>query len=235
MMLTMKLYNKSIICLLVVAALVNNCQALVQVTDRTLLVDGTPFLMKGVAYNPIPIGLSKFYIRFTLKIHQKCASCASYYTPFVFLCIFVIESIKAIMKFKEIPRFFRFTFLIHCVAPDQKNDYYTSSAVDVAVWQRDVQILKNMGANTVRLYGWNNSLNHTQFLDALLQNGIRVVLQYWFPSSNDISDAQTRANLISGFTSMVNNYKYHPAIIMWLFGMNMNPQNLMILGRGESF
>jgi beta-galactosidase/beta-glucuronidase len=103
-------------------------------------------------------------------------------------------------------------------APDQKHDYYTGSAVDIAVWQRDIEILKNMGCNTIRLYGWNNSLNHTQFLDALLQNGIRVVLQYWFPSSNDISNAATRTNLINGFTAMVNNYKYHPAIIMWLFG-----------------
>lgn len=103
-------------------------------------------------------------------------------------------------------------------APDQKHDYYTGSAVDIAVWQRDIEILKNMGCNTIRLYGWNNSLNHTQFLDALLQNGIRVVLQYWFPSSNDISNAATRTNLINGFTAMVNTYKYHPAIIMWLFG-----------------
>eukprot|EP00029_Vermamoeba_vermiformis_P002553 TRINITY_DN12930_c0_g1_i1.p1 TRINITY_DN12930_c0_g1~~TRINITY_DN12930_c0_g1_i1.p1 ORF type:complete len:459 (+),score=107.08 TRINITY_DN12930_c0_g1_i1:48-1424(+) len=155
---------KSIICLLVVAVVVNNCLAVVQVSGRTLLVDGAPFLMKGVGYNPIPIGLT----------------------------------------------------------PDQKNDYYTSSAVDVAVWQRDVQLLKNMGCNTVRLYGWDNSRNHTQFLDALLQNGIRVVLQYWFSSSNDISNTQIRTNLINGFTSMVNSYKYHPAIIMWLFGNELN-------------
>lgn len=48
-----------IVCLLVVAV-INSCMAVVQVSDRTLLVDGAPFLMQGVGYNPIPIGLSKF-------------------------------------------------------------------------------------------------------------------------------------------------------------------------------
>ena len=54
------LYKRFLTYSIFVFELANYCIAAVQVNGRTLLVDGEPFLMRGVAYNPIPIGLSKF-------------------------------------------------------------------------------------------------------------------------------------------------------------------------------
>jgi hypothetical protein len=35
------------------------------------------------------------------------------------------------------------------------------------IWNRDFPLLKAMGANTIVIYGWNNTVSHRQFLDAV--------------------------------------------------------------------
>lgn len=38
--------------------------------------------------------------------------------------------------------------------PDAKHDYMTSE--DKELWTRDLNNLREMGANTIRMYGWDN-------------------------------------------------------------------------------
>ena len=139
--------------------------AVVTVESRSLRVNGFPFYIVGVNYNPVPIGND----------------------------------------------------------PDLKYDYYT--AVDQDVWTRDVPLIRNMGANVVRLYGWNNKLDHTDFLDALYNDGdapIYVALTFWFKCQEEVTNLLTRVNLKSDFRHMVNKYKNHPAVLMWLIGNEYN-------------
>src|SRR5665647_826746 len=40
-------------------------------------------------------------------------------------------------------------------------DYFTSDYS--SIYMRDLPLLREMGANTIRLWGWNNNANHTDF------------------------------------------------------------------------
>jgi hypothetical protein len=37
------------------------------------------------------------------------------------------------------------------------------------IWNRDFPLLQAMGANTLVIYGWNNTVSHKQFLDTAYQ------------------------------------------------------------------
>ena len=39
------------------------------------------------------------------------------------------------------------------------------------IWLRDLPLIKAMGANIIRTYGWQTSNDHTAFLDAANANG----------------------------------------------------------------
>jgi len=102
-----------------------------------------------------------------------------------------------------------------------QTDYFSNSQI----FNRDIPVIQRLGANTLRIYGVGNpgigSL-YQDFLDACINNGIRVVFAYYVPTSSNFADAGTRSSLVSGFVDMVNQFKNHPAILMWMFGNELN-------------
>lgn len=101
-------------------------------------------------------------------------------------------------------------------------DYFTP---DYAyLWKRDLPLLKSLGANTIRIYGWNNSNDHTQFLDEVQSNGLLIFVTYFIGSTSDtpVATEQQRSTVIYEFSKQVWFYKNHPAILMWGFGNEMN-------------
>lgn len=81
---------------------------------------------------------------------------------------------------------------------------------------RDFDALEQINCNTIRMYGFNNDINHTAFFDEALKRGIRVILQYWFPTDRDLSNPTVRTQLLNEWRTMIINQQ-HPAVIMWLF------------------
>lgn len=99
-----------------------------------------------------------------------------------------------------------------------KGDYFT---LDYAyIWQRDLPLIKAMGANTIRIYGWNNHVDHTEFLDACHSIGLKVLITFYLGDAwqSPVSLPEQRAAIIQLFVEQVARYKDHPAILMWSFG-----------------
>lgn len=141
----------------------------VTISGRQILLDGAPFIIKGVGYAPVPI----------------------------------------------------------CIDPTTTpphGDYFTSDYSNI--YDRDLPLLRQMGANTVRLWGWNNQSNHTDFLDKAYNNGnnpIYVIVTFWMdPLYYDITDPDVRKAVKQAFRQMVAAHKNHPAVLMWSIGNELN-------------
>lgn len=142
----------------------------VAINGRQILVNGLPFIVKGIGYSPIPIGVEPWS------------------------------------------------------APPY-GDYYTADKS--FVYERDLPLLRQMAANTIRLWGWNNTANHNDFLDKAYNNGVNpiyVIVSFWMRESvyPDISSPAARARIKADFRNMVALHKNHPAVLMWAIGNELN-------------
>src|SRR4051794_2977665 len=60
-------------------------------------------------------------------------------------------------------------------------DYFT---LDYAYqWERDLKLIKAMGANIIRIYAWDNNVDHTPFLDAVNSVGLKVIITYYISNT----------------------------------------------------
>ncbi len=107
------------------------------------------------------------------------------------------------------------------------NDYFTSNYA--AIYNRDLPLLRQMGANTIRLWGWNNTADHNDFLNKAYNNGtdpIYVIVSFWMEPGDwsypDISSPAARAKIKADFRNMVATNKNHPAVLMWAIGNELN-------------
>lgn len=131
----------------------------VQIVDGSLLVHGKPFLVKGVGYQPTPIGL------------------------------------------------------------------YPNSSIytDACILDRDIPLIRAIGANTVRL--WATLPTNEILLDKLYNGGISpiyAILSFWVDPGLDYSDPVVKDSLESDFRDFVNNFKGHPAVLAWAIGNEVN-------------
>jgi len=101
--------------------------------------------------------------------------------------------------------------------PSVKYEQYRDTVADRAVWERDLNLISAMGGNAIRMYGFDNSANHTAFFDAALAKGIYIFLQYWWDTSKSLDDP----SIVSGFTTMITNQR-HPAVAMWIIHNELN-------------
>ena len=92
------------------------------------------------------------------------------------------------------------------------------------IYNRDIPLLKKMGTNTIRLWGWQNNLNHTDFLNRARSNGIYVIVTFWMGPSvyGDISSSGARATIKKNFRDMVKAHKNNSAVLMWAIGNELN-------------
>jgi len=107
-------------------------------------------------------------------------------------------------------------------------DYFTPEYN--SIYDRDLLLLREMGANTIRLWGWNNIANHLDFLDKAYNNGVNpiyVIVGFWINAGLDIdpdSPDNVREELKADFREMVAAHKNHPAILMWVIGNELNAE-----------
>jgi hypothetical protein len=105
-------------------------------------------------------------------------------------------------------------------APPNGGDLY--SVENSAIYDRDLPLLKAMGANTIRLWAWNNDANHTDFLNKAYADGMHVIVSFWINGGQDITSPQVREQLKIEFRQMVAANKDSPAVLMWLVGNELN-------------
>jgi hypothetical protein len=143
---------------------------IVSINGRQLLVNGAPFMIKGVGYAPTPIGTDPEI------------------TP-------------------------------------PYGDYLTANYN--FIYERDLLLLRQMGANTIRLWGWNNTADHGDFLNKAYNNGVNplyVIVTFWMGNSAypDVSSIAARAKIKADFRNMVSSCKNNPAVLMWSIGNDPN-------------
>jgi len=102
-------------------------------------------------------------------------------------------------------------------------DYFTP---DYAyLWARDLPAIKAAGFNTLRLYSWaNDGADHTAFLDACEQHGLKVILTFYVDPLTKASvwDVAAQQKVISAFAKSVGLLGDHSAILLWSFGNELN-------------
>ncbi len=105
-------------------------------------------------------------------------------------------------------------------------DYFT--APYGALHNRDLPVLRTLGANAVRLYHWEKTADHFNFLDQAYNGGLNpiyIIAGYWINEGLDIdpdSSTNVRNQIKADFQEMVAAHKDHPAILMWSVGHNLN-------------
>lgn len=144
--------------------------------DRNLIVDGAPFSMRGVCYQPTPLGSNPQFDQ-----------------PF--------------------------------------GDYFTNAYSDI--YERDIPLMRAMGANTIRIYGWSDQNNHDAFLDACYNGGvdpIYVLVNRWIDPNTNWSNNSAISGISAEFTRIEERLGDHPAVVGIALGNEANIQN----GNGDN-
>ena len=105
---------------------------------------------------------------------------------------------------------------------DPLGDYFTEEYS--YIWLRDLPLMKAMGANVVRIYGWDSDKDHTPFLDAVEANGLYLMTTFFMGEAVEtpVSTPTQRANVIKRFQKAVKQYRHHPALLIWSIGNEIN-------------
>lgn len=139
-------------------------------SGRLILKDGQPFTIKGVCYNPTPIGGSGSQ------------------------------------------------------APHA--DYFTSEYS--ALWARDLDRIRDLGANVLRVYGWAPTADHSAFLNACYNGGNRplyVLANYWIDPSTNWTSTKAVNAVSSSYCNIEKRLGASPAVLGIIVGNEVNAQN----------
>jgi hypothetical protein len=151
-------------------------EAAFTVEGRELKRDGQKFLVKGVCYQPTPIG----------------------------------DNPSAAAPF---------------------GDYFTANFG--AITGRDLPLIRALGANTIRIYGWDATADHTAFLDACYNGGvdsIYVLINRWIDPGTNWNDAGAVGVIEQTFRQIDQGLGSHPAVLGIALGNEANIQN----GNGDN-
>jgi len=101
-------------------------------------------------------------------------------------------------------------------------DYFTDEYA--FMWRRDFPLIAAMGANAIRIYGWDDTADHMLFLKHVMDAGLRVLITYPLgtAASTPIRGEKNRQRIIDRFANQVRKYGEHPAILGWSFGNEIN-------------
>ena len=144
--------------------------------NREVIIDGEPFIGRGVAYQPAPLGDNP-------SVSQ----------PF--------------------------------------GDYFTDAYS--SLWERDLPLLRAMGANIIRIYAWSDTANHDAFLDDCYNGGIDpiyVLVNRFIDPNTNWNDSAAVGAISSTFTAIDSRLGSHPAVAGILLGNEINIES----GNGEN-
>jgi len=104
-------------------------------------------------------------------------------------------------------------------------DYFTKNYA--SSYLRDLAILRPLGVNTLRLWGWNNSADHSDFLDQAYNKGvdpIYVAVEFYIGPSvyPNLADPTVIQRVLSDFQVFLTHANSHPAILFYILGSDLN-------------
>jgi len=101
-------------------------------------------------------------------------------------------------------------------------DYFTNEYS--YIWMRDLPLIKAMGVNVVRTYGWQVGNDHTQFIEAIAANGLYLFATFYMgeESETPVGSSNSRSKVIKTFQKEVKKYADNPALLFWSFGNELN-------------
>jgi hypothetical protein len=101
-------------------------------------------------------------------------------------------------------------------------DYFTDQYA--FLWRRDLPLIRAMGANSIRVYGWDDSADHSLFLNYVVEQGLRVLITFPLGSASNtpVRGDENRKKVVDRFATQVGKYGEHPAILAWSFGNEIN-------------
>jgi len=101
-------------------------------------------------------------------------------------------------------------------------DYFTQNYSDI--YLKDIPVLKSLGANVLRLWGWNNSANHTHFLDAVHAQGLWVIPTFYMGVGTypNLADPKVAQQVVDDFHTFMYSIDEHPAVLLYELGEDLN-------------
>lgn len=124
-------------------------------------------------------------------------------------------------------------FEVHGVSygsPPVGRDWSFDWSTAPGMYTIDFPLLKAMGCNTIRLYNAPaNNPDGIAAMNAAYNSGLYVIMCYDPAWGLDYTQASVQNDIKNGFKSMVNTWKDHPAVLMWMLGNeNMMPNGVAI-------
>ena len=146
------------------------CAGRLTVNNTQLWRDGAPFITRGVAYSPTPIG--------------------------------------------DRPE-------------DTILDYF--GPAHNSTWQRDLQLLTAMGANAIRIYAFDESIDHEAFFDACMERGLTIMggmeiltTSLQAPLSTPLGLQMAELQLFTQLNALFPSGLAHEAVGIWAVGNEVN-------------
>lgn len=103
---------------------------------------------------------------------------------------------------------------------------------DTQVYNNDFPLIKLLGANTIRTFDARNAT--TAALDAAQTNGLYVIMGFPIRDDWDVSSA-SRTAIRTDFITMVNQFKNHPAVLMWAMGNEVTLTNTSAIANNATW
>lgn len=110
-------------------------------------------------------------------------------------------------------------------------DYFTPNYT--AITARDLPLIRELGANVIRIYGWSETADHTAFLDACYNGGvdpIYVIINRWIDPNTNWGDSAAVSAIRQTFVQIDQNLGAHPAVLAVVLGNEANIYN----GNGDN-
>lgn len=91
------------------------------------------------------------------------------------------------------------------------------------LYKKDLELMKRMGVNTIRLTNTTGNIPAmTKFLDEAHRFGIMVMIGHQGPMGLDSRDPVVREEFKRQVMHLVEGFRLHPAVLMWLLGNEVN-------------
>lgn len=101
-------------------------------------------------------------------------------------------------------------------------DYFTSDYGDI--YSRDLPLMREIGINTIKVYAWNISADHSDFLTKAYNGGtnpIYVLLTSYIEAGNVVGNVNTYTQ---NYQTLAQNNKDYPAVIGYTVGNELNSE-----------
>jgi hypothetical protein len=105
---------------------------------------------------------------------------------------------------------------------DEPFDRFTSEYK--FLWKRDLDQIRAMGVNVVRLWSWDAFRDHSSFLDECYKRGLYVMVPFMFDHRDYIfiDTPASQGEILTNFRAFVESVMNHPAVFCFLVGNELN-------------